>query len=132
SAPPPPADPPTRSPSLDHQHPPALPHGFNLTHARHPRMARKMPLEKRLVDGYRFDADAFGSAFVEADDPVDHQKGITMRQNPHDLFTVESAVAFRHDPWHRQRVSARLFFRDRAGQFGIRSMPRFHRDEMAA
>src|SRR5438093_2704467 len=95
-------------------------------------MTWKMSLEKRLVDRDRFDADTFRSAFVEADDAVDHQKGITMRQNPHDLFAVESAVTLRHDSWNGERFAPRLFFGDNPGQFRIRRVAGFYRDEMAA
>src|SRR5216110_2170880 len=55
-----------------------------------------------------------------------------MRQDLHDLFAVESAVAFRYDSRARECVAPRLFFRDRPRQFCICSVPGLHRDEMAA
>ena len=65
-------DPATRFRELEQQQTRDLCHGFDLHHARHHRMAWKMSLEKRFVDRNRFNADAFRSAFVEANDPVDH------------------------------------------------------------
>ena len=73
-----------------------------------------MSLKKRFVDCDRFHADAFCSAFIEADDPIDHQKRITMRQNLHDLFAVEPAVAFRYHARERKRVATRLLLGDGA------------------
>src|SRR5207248_8082267 len=69
------------------------------------RSSDLMSLEKRFVDRDRFHSDAFRSAFIETDDPVDHQKRITMRKDLHDLVAVESAIAFRHHSRSEEHTS---------------------------
>src|SRR5438270_12588330 len=95
-------------------------------------MSRKMSLKKRLIDRDRFHAHAFRYAFVEAENPIDHQKRITMRQNLHDLIGLEPAVAFRDNARNGQRVTARLFLRNRVSEFSVRCVPRFYGNEMTA
>src|SRR5438477_12028640 len=95
-------------------------------------MTGKMSLKKRFVDCYRLHADALRSAFIEADDPIDHQKRITMRQNLHDLFAVEPAVAFRYHARQGKRVATRLLLGDGASYFCIGRVPGFHRNALAA
>src|SRR5437867_6947302 len=94
-------------------------------------MTGKMSLKKRLIDRDRFHANAFGSTFIEADDPIDHQKWIPMRQNLHDLISVQSAVALWNNARHGERFSPRLFLRDHPRQFRVGRMPRFDRDQVA-
>src|SRR5207245_9982958 len=91
-----------------------LRHGYRLHHPGHHWMTGKMSLAKWFVNRDRPHADAFRSAFIAADDPIDHQKRITMRQNLHDLFAVEPAVAFRYHARQRKRVATRLLLGDGA------------------
>src|SRR5712675_78355 len=85
-----------------------LRHGFDLHHARHHRMTWKMSLKERLVDRDCFDPDAFGLRF-ETENPIDHQKRESVRQNLHYLINVESAVAAWNGPRRGKGTSARLF-----------------------
>src|SRR6266404_911371 len=94
-------------------------------------MSGKMSLEKWFVDRHRLHAYAFRSAFIETQDPIDHQKWITMRQNLDDLVRVEAAIAFRNNSRNGERVASRSFLCDRAREVRICGVSRFYRDEMS-
>jgi len=95
-------------------------------------MTGKMALEKRFVDRHRFYSDAFRSCFIEADNAIDHQERIPVRQNLDDFVAVESTSAFWYNARNSQRFAARLFLRNCSGQLSVRGVTRLHRDQMAA
>jgi hypothetical protein len=66
-----------------------LGHRFDNQDSRHDRRARKMSLEKCLIDGHLFDADN-PLTRGKFDNPVDQEKRITMRQEFLDRFRVEN------------------------------------------
>src|SRR4029450_12478690 len=90
-----------------------------------------MPLKERLVNRDRFDADTFGLA-LEADNPVDHQKRETMRQNLHYLVGVEPTIPTRNCARDGESAPARLLTGERASQVGIHSVTGFYGDDMAS
>src|SRR4029450_2457687 len=90
-----------------------------------------MPLKERLVNRDRFDADTFGFA-LEADNPVDHQKRETMRQNLHYLVGVEPTIPTRNRARKGERAPPRLLTGEPASQVGIYSVTGFYRYHMAS
>jgi hypothetical protein len=67
----------------------ALRQRFDYQHAGHHGRARKVALEKRLVDAYLFDADDTLER-RQFDYPIDQQERIAMRQKFLDAFGVEN------------------------------------------
>src|SRR6266542_1397376 len=90
-----------------------------------------MSLKERLVNRDRFDPDTFGFA-LETDDPVDHQKRETMRQNLHYLVGVESTIPTRNRAFHGKGAPACLLAGERASQVGIDSVTGFYRYHVAS
>src|SRR6266542_52896 len=105
-------------------------HRFDLHYTRHHRVTGKMSLKERLVNRDRFDPDTFGFA-LETDDPVDHQKRETMRQNLHYLVGVEPPVTPRNRACHGKGAPACLLAGERASQVGIDSVTGFYRYHVA-
>src|SRR6056297_101957 len=70
----------------------SLGHGFQDQHARHHRVARKMALEKMLVDGHVLDRVDLGRIFHRpVDHPVDQQERIPVRQKAEDVLDVDAS-----------------------------------------
>src|SRR5438105_11263677 len=94
-------------------------------------MPGEMAGEKRFVNTDRFHADAFGFAF-EAEDTVDHEERIAVRQNCHDLVDIETAFARWESLRLKHRRRARKFPGQRAHQLGVRAMAGLNRDDVTA
>src|SRR5207302_8550825 len=77
-----------RPEGVDDEHRGGLRHRLDDQHARHHRTAREMALEIIFVDRDVLDA---GCLLVRhhVDDPVDHQKGVAMRDHFHDPLKVD-------------------------------------------
>ena len=107
-----------------------LGHGLHLKDAGHDRMSGEMSLEEGFVDRHAFDADRLVVA-VELDDPVDHQEGIAVRQDPHHPVDVEDGRGRGHGfGCLRKKVAAALGNGPR--QFRVGSVTRLHRHDVAA
>jgi hypothetical protein len=65
----------------------AMRHRLDQQHARHDRTAGKMALELRFVGGDVLDSDPEFVA-AGADDPVDEQEGIAVRENAEQSLDV--------------------------------------------
>jgi hypothetical protein len=61
---------------------------FDDQHARHYRVVRKMTLKKRITHGHILDANAAFASF-ELFDPIYQQERISVRDNLHDLDSIE-------------------------------------------
>ena len=94
-------------------------------------MTGEMPLKKRLIDRDGLYARNFIIG-LEADDPINHQKGIAMRQDLHYLVSVETATAGGDRAWRRHRASSGLLAGESASQLRIRRVAGFHRHHMTA
>ena len=74
--------------ALENQHARRLRHGFHDQDAGHNRKLRKVPVEKRLVDGDILDAD--NPFRLEFEDAIDKQERVAMRQDLPDLIDIQN------------------------------------------
>src|SRR5216684_3098021 len=94
-------------------------------------MTWEMPLKKWFVNRDGLYEGNFVFAF-KANNPIDHQKRVAMRQDLHDLVSVEPAIAGRHRPGYSHRASSSLFAYECSNQLRIRGVAGFYRYHMAA
>src|SRR5438128_10155212 len=85
-------------------------------------MTGEMPLKKWFVNRDGLYACNFVFAF-KANNPVNHQKRVAMRQDFHDLVRVEPAIAGGHRPRYSDRASSRVLACKCANQLHIHSGP---------
>src|SRR5262249_15131020 len=108
-----------------------LRHRFYLHYSRHDWMTGEMPLKKRLVNRDGF----YGRNFVfalEADDPVNHQKKVSVRKDLTHSARAQPGIAY-GDRWRcTHRASLRLLASERTSQFRIRRMSGLHRHHVTA
>lgn len=108
-----------------------LGHGFDLEDARHDWVAWEVALEERFVDGDGFDAGAFVFAF-EADDAVDHEEGVAVGEDAHDLVDVEDGFSEGDGDRARDHAEhASVFGLEAAGHFCVRAVAGFDGDDVA-
>ena len=88
-----------------------------------------MPLKKWFINRDGLYACNFVFSF-KANNSVHHQKRVAMRQDFHDLVSVEPAIAGGHRPRYGNRASSRLLACERANQLRIRGVAGFYRHHM--
>ncbi len=105
-------------------------HGFDLKHAGHDRVPREVALEKGLVDGDIFDPGALVVSF-EVDDAVDHEEGVAVRKDLHQLVDVEDGfAAWNLDGWNHGAHPG-VFALEDGGHLGVWVVARFDADDVA-
>jgi hypothetical protein len=78
--------------TAEHENAGDLSHGFELEDAGHDGMAGEMALEKGFVDGDAFQSDSFIFP-LEPEHAIDHEEGVTVGKNAHDLIDIERTFA---------------------------------------
>src|SRR5215471_19746781 len=92
-------------------------------------MARKMALKEWFIDRYRFRSDTLVVAF-KGNNPVDHQKRITMRQDLHNILRIHNPCPLRNHLRRNHRYHVRVPFSQSLRQFSVGRMSRLDRNDV--